>query len=148
MDQLNEDQMAEFKEAFSLFDKEDKGAIGAEELGGAMRSLGHNLTEEEVHDLINEADSDGNGLIDIEEFVSFLARRLKSSEPEEDLQEIFKKFDKDGNGLLNDTDIKAAMAEMNEKMTDEDIKEMIETTDKDGDGQINFEEFKEIMNGK
>ena len=148
VEQLTEEQLAEFKEAFSLFDKENKGMIGVEELGIVMRSLGHNLSEEEVKDMINEVDADGNGTIDFIEFVSFLARRLKDSEAEEELKEAFKKFDKDGNGLLNEADIKTAMAELGEKMADEDISDMLLGADKNGDGQITYEEFKEIMANK
>ena len=39
-DQLTEEQIAEFKEAFSLFDKDGDGSITTKELGTVMRSLG------------------------------------------------------------------------------------------------------------
>ena len=48
-DQLTEEQIAEFKEAFSLFDKDGDGTITTKELGTVMRSLGQNrkyLTKE------------------------------------------------------------------------------------------------------
>jgi calmodulin len=37
---LTEEQIAEFKEAFSLFDKNGYGTIANDELGTVMRSLG------------------------------------------------------------------------------------------------------------
>jgi hypothetical protein len=40
VDHLSEDQIAEFKEAFSLFDKDGDGNITTKELGTVMRSLG------------------------------------------------------------------------------------------------------------
>lgn len=40
VDQLTEEQIAEFKEAFSLFDKDGDGNITTKELGTVMRSLG------------------------------------------------------------------------------------------------------------
>lgn len=49
---------AEFKEAFSLFDKDGDGTICSKELGTVMRSLG-NPTEAELQDMINEVDADG-----------------------------------------------------------------------------------------
>ena len=58
-DQLNEEQIAEFKEAFSLFDKDGDGTITTKELGTVMRSLGQNPTEAELQDMINEVDADG-----------------------------------------------------------------------------------------
>ena len=39
-DQLTEEQIAEFKEAFSLFDEDGDGTITTKELGTVMRSLG------------------------------------------------------------------------------------------------------------
>ena len=52
-DQLTEEQIAEFKEAFSLFDKDGDGTITTKELGTVMRSLGQNPTEAELQDMIN-----------------------------------------------------------------------------------------------
>ena len=53
---------AEFKEAFSLFDKDGNGVIVTKELGTVMRSLGQNPTEAELQDMINEVDADGKSL--------------------------------------------------------------------------------------
>ena len=51
--------ISEFKEAFSLFDKNGDGFISSKELGIVMRSLGQNPTEAELQDMINEVDYDG-----------------------------------------------------------------------------------------
>ena len=51
--------ITEFKEAFSLFDKDGDGTVTTKELGTVMRSLGQNPTEAELQDMINEVDADG-----------------------------------------------------------------------------------------
>nr|5COC_A Chain A, Immunoglobulin G-binding protein A,Calmodulin [synthetic construct] len=72
-----EECIAEFKEAFSLFDKDGDGTITTKELGTVMRSLGQNPTEAELQDMINEVDADGNGTIDFPEFLTMMARKMK-----------------------------------------------------------------------
>jgi calmodulin len=52
-DTLTPEQIAEFKEAFSLFDKDGDGSITTRELGVVMRSLGQNPTEAELQDMVN-----------------------------------------------------------------------------------------------
>ena len=76
-DQLTEEQTAEFKEAFSLFDKDGDGTITTKELGTVTRSLGQNPTEAELQDMINEVDADGNGTTDFPEFFTMMARKIK-----------------------------------------------------------------------
>uniref|UniRef100_A0A8C3YL35 EF-hand domain-containing protein n=1 Tax=Catagonus wagneri TaxID=51154 RepID=A0A8C3YL35_9CETA len=56
-DQLTEEQIEEFKEAFSLFDNDGDGTIKRKELGTVMSSLRQNPTEAELQDRINEVDS-------------------------------------------------------------------------------------------
>ena len=49
----------EYKDAFSLFDKDGNGTISKEELGMVMRSIGRNPTGRELQDMIHEVDVDG-----------------------------------------------------------------------------------------
>ena len=79
-DQLTEEQIAEFKEAFSLFDKDGDGTITPNELGTVMRSLEQDPTEEELQDMINNVDSDCNGTIDFPEFLTMMARKMKDTD--------------------------------------------------------------------
>ena len=124
-DQLTEEQIAEFKEAFSLFDKDGDGTITTKELGTVMRSLGQNPTEAELQDMINEVDADGNGTIDFPEFLTLMARKMKDTDSEEEILEAFKVFDKDGNGFISAAELRHVMTNLGEKLTDEEVDEMI-----------------------
>jgi len=141
---LTEEQIAEFKEAFSLFDKDGDGNITSKELGTVMRSLGQNPTEAELRDMINEVDADGNGTIDFPEFLTMMARKMKDSESEDEIKEAFKVFDKDGNGFISAAELRHVMTNLGEKLTDEEVDEMIREADVDGDGQVNYEEFVKV----
>jgi calmodulin len=147
-DQLSNEQIAEFKEAFSLFDKDGDGSITTKELGTVMRSLGQNPTEAELQDMINEVDQDGSGTIDFPEFLTLMARKMQDSDSEEEIKEAFRVFDKDGNGFISAAELRHVMTNLGEKLTDEEVDEMIREADVDGDGQINYEEFVKMMMSK
>ena len=56
----------ETKAAFRVFDKDNSGTISANELKAVMKSLGEDLTDAEIDEMIREADKDNNGTIDCE----------------------------------------------------------------------------------
>jgi Ca2+-binding EF-hand superfamily protein len=62
----------EIMRAFKLFDVNGDGTITSDELRKMMKSLGSDLTQEEVELLIKEADYDGNGELDLAEFTKFM----------------------------------------------------------------------------
>jgi calmodulin len=66
------DSEAELLEAFKVFDKDGNGFISAEELRHVMTNLGEKLTDEEVNEMIREADQDGDGQVDYSEFVKMM----------------------------------------------------------------------------
>ncbi|CAH2080665.1 unnamed protein product, partial [Thlaspi arvense] len=100
-DVLTEEQIAEFREAFCLLDKDGDGCITMEELETAIKSLDQNPTEEELQRMINEVDIDGNGTIEFGEFLHLMSTKMKESEVEEELKEAFKVFDKDQDGFIS-----------------------------------------------
>lgn len=58
---------------------------------------------------------------------------------DEDMRDAFKVFDKDGNGFISAAELRYAMTNLGEKLTDEEVNEMIREADTDGDGQINYD---------
>lgn len=48
---------------FRVFDKDNNGVITSTELRRVMTNLGEKLSEEEVEDMIKEADIDGDGMV-------------------------------------------------------------------------------------
>ena len=56
----------EIERAFRMFDKDGNGFISAAELRHVMTNLGEKLTDEEVDEMIREADIDGDGQVNYE----------------------------------------------------------------------------------
>ena len=52
--------------------KDGNGFISAEELMHVMNSLGEKLSDDEVGEMIREADVDGDGQVNYEEFVKMM----------------------------------------------------------------------------
>ena len=57
------DPEVEMREAFRVFDKDGNGFISAQELQSVMCNLGEKLSEEDVREMIREADLDKDGQV-------------------------------------------------------------------------------------
>ena len=62
----------ELLEAFKVFDKDGNGNISATELKTVMHNLGENLSDADIEEMIREADLDGDGEINYNEFVKMM----------------------------------------------------------------------------
>ena len=74
------------RKAFKFFDKDGSGSIDKEELVQWLGSGGF-ISDEIIRDLINEADSNGDGTIDVEEFENILIDKLDLDDDDESLEE-------------------------------------------------------------
>ncbi len=141
--------MAELREAFNMFDKNNNGVISMEEFRGVLQALGQEPTDDELHLMMKSVDTDQNGSVDFDEFICMMRAHLHDEEhaptPEDELKEVFNVFDKDGNGFISFEELKLAMINLGERLTTEELKAMMSAADTDGDGQINFEEFTAMM---
>lgn len=66
------DTEEELLEAFKVFDRDGNGLISSIELRHVMTQLGEKLSDDEVEEMIKEADQDGDGYINYEEFVKMM----------------------------------------------------------------------------
>ena len=57
---------------YRIFDKDDDGFISVEELRHIMQSLGEKLTDNELDEMVAEADSDKDGLINYQGIVFYI----------------------------------------------------------------------------
>nr|CDS30599.1 calmodulin [Hymenolepis microstoma] len=144
---LTEEDIAEFYEAFTSFDKDGNGLISRSELDDIVRSLGQNPTQGDIKKMMDEVDVDGNGAIDWNEFLKLMEKKLQDCEPERELKEAFQVFDMDGDGYISHVELRRAMETFGERVSGHQSREMIKHADIDGDGQVDYEEFVKTMMG-
>merc|ERR1719456_1925913 len=77
------DSIEEMREAFMVFDRDKSGSVTASELKHVMNNLGEQVTDEEVEEMIREADADQDGELSFDDFLQF----IKSKEREQSEQE-------------------------------------------------------------
>lgn len=145
MGSLDDEQLAYYREAFSMFDKDGSGNIDKNELRQLFERLGKSPSEEQLSNMIARADVDGDGQISFAEFCRMMNKKDKLVTFETELKEAFNVFDKDGNGTISAAELLTTMKELGEVITDEEINLMIKEADLDGDGQMDFNEFLRIM---
>jgi len=145
--ELTEEEIAVYKDVFSIFDKDGDGTICAAELGSIMRSLGQQPSDTELEDMINEMDTDSNGTIDFQEFQAMMTRNSKPTDTQEELKQAFKVFDRDNSGTISADELRQVLKSLGDDFTDKEIDEMMKQADLDGNGSIDYDEFVRLMEG-
>ncbi|KAJ1677932.1 hypothetical protein EV182_005140 [Spiromyces aspiralis] len=132
--QLTQDEIAEFKEAFQLFDRDNDNMITTEELGMALRSLGVRITENELNKKKQEGDPNNSGMVDLNTFLRIAGSTAKNQGANyEELLEAMNVFDKESNGWIPADEFKRIMMSLGEKMTEYEADELIkESVDANG----------------
>lgn len=68
----SENELASLRQAFAAFDKDGSGTIDASELKQCLKAMGKHPDPLELEELLRQMDTDGNGVIDFEEFAAAL----------------------------------------------------------------------------
>lgn len=68
------DTKEEILKAFKLFDDDETGKISFKNLKRVAKELGENLSDEELQEMIDEADRDGDGEVNEQEFLRIMKK--------------------------------------------------------------------------
>ena len=74
INQNENDSNLQIKNAFNLFCDDGSNEINEKSLERLAKELGENITSEEIKEMIKEADKDGCGHVDEDDFIKFMKK--------------------------------------------------------------------------
>nr|GMD16187.1 putative calcium-binding protein CML19 [Ipomoea batatas] len=130
-----------YERVFAYFDEDGDGRVSAAELQRAVRAVGGELTAEEAEEAVRLSDSDGDGMLGIEDFTKLMEGEKK----EDELREAFGMYAMKGTDYITPKSLKKMLGRLGESTTTHNCKAMIRRFDLNGDGVLGFDEFKIMM---
>lgn len=138
---IEEGRSEEFRPAFAMFDHNNDGRITADELAGTYEMLGQKRSPSEINLIVKEADLDGNGTIEFNEFVKMISARVHEESFEEELRATFRSYDVDQDGYISSRVLKDLLAQINPDVTEAAVAELVREVDSTFDGLIGEDQF-------
>lgn len=137
---------AELEQIFRYFDENGDGKISPAELQKCMRASGEELSPAEALVAVESSDSDGDGLLGMEDFV-----RLVEAEGEEEkgrnLRDAFEMYaaEERDSSCITPKSLRRMLKRLGESRSVGECARMIQQFDLNGDGVLSFDEFKIMM---
>ena len=140
---IPEDKIAEYKEAFDMFDKDGSGTISVNEIVKIMKNFGYPIKKSEAQKMIADIDDNSDGEIDFEEFVTLMEKQTNTvDETEEELVlRAFKSFDKDHDGKITNYEFKYLLTQMGNKFSEEELNQLFNECNLDINGTLDYQDF-------
>ncbi|WCJ30985.1 calmodulin-like 41 [Euphorbia peplus] len=147
----------ELKAVFSRFDGDGDEKISAIELRSFLGSVGEYLSHEDAEAVIEELDSDGDKLLDFNDFLKLMKRQYRAQcddhkenkdddDEEEDLKRAFEMFEMEkGSGCITPKGLQRMLHRLGDVKSYDECVAMISTFDLDGNGVLDFQEFHQMM---
>ena len=86
--EISEEQLAEFRETFKTFDKDNSNTLQYYELGACLTALGETATDDECKELIQKYAGGEN--LDFDNYVKLMLDRFSKAETKETTEEAFR----------------------------------------------------------
>lgn len=146
---LSKDYLADLKEVFMLFDKDEDGVLTFTELEVVMKCLGQRPSEQELLQMVREVSQDKlYDTVEFNEFLTMIAKQRKHEVTLQDLVEAFKIFDKENTGVISKDDFCYIMNKFGNETFEEELVDMVKEADKRKNGKIDYKWFSQYLIGK
>lgn len=151
----SQELVREISDAFEFFDLNGDGKLSLKELGKVVRSLGEDVKDSDLQMLIKRVDSDGDGELNLSEFIDLNTQASCSSGESESSSEeaeshaliaAFKKFDADKDGFISAEELHRVLGTFgDDRYSLEECQSMIASVDENGDHVMSLQEFQDLM---
>ena len=121
---FDQEQIAEFKEAFNLIDYDHDGFISRNDLEETYNSLGMlDIKDAQLEEMIAEAP--GSSQLNFTMFLTLFGEKLTGSDPEVTIKQAFECFDEPGLGKINCEALREHLTTMGDRMTEDEVDEIM-----------------------
>ena len=138
------------KKEFLALDINGDGDIQTSEMEAMLmeEKIKLRMSVKEIKNLLKELDKDGDGTIDVQEFLDKVGSGSKRDVIHKALvkrsgiRKAFEKYDSDGNGYITIDEFRKVVEDKyGSKLTSKEIKKLMKDADTNSDGKIGYDEF-------
>ena len=109
-----------------------------------MSNLGCSQTDEQIRTLIASVDTDGNGMIEFDEFVGIMAARMLKRDGDGEIDQAFSLFD-DGSGYVQIDTIREMLTEMgSQALPKSEVDQLLGMLPADASGRVALTDFRAL----
>jgi calmodulin len=136
-----EEKLAEYREAFNMFDRNKKGTLSIGDITKIMKNFGYPMTKEEARGMISHVDASGDGEVDFDEFVMLMEKQVHNLGDDPVLL-AFRDLDKNSDGKITNQEFRFFLTHVGENTyTDEEVDSLFKECGLKEDDELEYEEF-------
>ncbi|XP_065207361.1 myosin regulatory light chain 2-like isoform X2 [Planococcus citri] len=133
-------QVAEFKEGFSMMDRDKDGILGKEDLRATWDQVGKLMSDKELDEMLHEAP----GPINFTQLLSLFANKMAGgADDDETVRNAFTAFS--DKGKIDSNKLKHALITWGDKFSQKEVADAFEAMDIDRNGLIDTEELIQML---
>ena len=138
---IPEEKVAEYKEAFDMFDRNKKGTVSIGDLTKIMKNFGYPMSKEEAKSMISNVDASGDGEVDFEEFVMLMEKQVHNL-GDDPVVNAFRDFDKNDDGKITNHEFRYILTHVGENtFSDEEVNSLFSECGLKDDDNLEYEDF-------
>ncbi|XP_021496136.1 calmodulin-like protein 4 isoform X1 [Meriones unguiculatus] len=131
----------EYKECFSLYDKQQRGKMKAVDLLVAMRCLGASPTPGEVQRHLQTHGIDEHGELDFSTFLTIMHTQVKQEDPKKEILLAMLMADKEKKGYIMASELRSKLTKLGEKLTHKEVDDLFKEAGIEPNGQVKYDTF-------